>query len=321
MCLRQSLQLNPIESSGIFIYTESTHRSRSMQKSGTPDVSRFHLVGKRIMAIVKNVFPKSVLFLLLLGACAGLPDLGIVDNLERAQIPAGEFLMGSEDGNPDERPVHKVYLDEYYIDVYEVTNGEYAECVSAGACTEPHEKSSQTRAKYYGQPEFMDYPVIYVDWAQARAFCQWRGGDLPTEAQWEKAARGGLEGKTYAWGDTFEGTEANFCDANCTIYANADKTYDDGFPDTSPVGSFRPNGYGLYDMAGNVEEIVSDYHSTSYYSTSPYKNPTGPESGTTGIGRGGSWWTDPDGLRVSFRETGSPDSWYSDGGIRCAYAP
>ena len=241
-------------------------------------------------------------------------------------IPAGEFLMGSENGESIERPVHKVYLDEYYIDVYEVTNARYAACVADGACTPPHYKNTPTRIKYYGVAEFDNYPVVYVSWLQARAYCQWRGGDLPTEAQWEKAARGGLEGKTYPWGDTFEGNEANFCDVNCTQYQQ-NKGYDDGFADTAPVGSFAPNGFGLYDMAGNVFEFVLDWFDEGFYSHSPYENPVGPigpGSKISIIGRSGSWFYGINALRVANRETRQTydaESIFNDGGIRCVRLP
>jgi formylglycine-generating enzyme required for sulfatase activity len=111
-------------------------------------------------------------------------------------IPAGEFQMGSENGESDEKPVHTVSLDAFYIDFYEVTNARYAECVNSGDCTSPHETKSYSRSSYYNDSQYADYPVIYVDWSQAQAYCQWRGGDLPTEAQWEYAARGDWKGKT-----------------------------------------------------------------------------------------------------------------------------
>jgi formylglycine-generating enzyme required for sulfatase activity len=228
--------------------------------------------------------------------------------------------MGTDNSKSDEGPAHKVYLDAFYIDVYEVTNAQYAECVTASACAAPRNTWSQTRIKYYDDPEFANYPVIYVLWHQAREYCQWRGGDLPTEAQWEKAARGGLEEKVYFWGDTLEGTEANFCDVNCT-QMSSEKAYDDGFPDTAPVGSFAPNGFGLYDMAGNVWDFVLDWYSPNYYENSPYENPTGPESGIRKVARGGSWWYGTPALRVTYRETGEPDLIYSDAGIRCVYSP
>jgi len=228
--------------------------------------------------------------------------------------------MGTESGENDEKPAHKVYLDAFYIDVYEVTNALYAECVAAGACTPPRFKSSQTRVKYYDNPEFANYPVIYLLWDQARAFCHWRGGELPSEAQWEKAARGALEGMTYAWGDELTRSEANYCDASCSN-GIADYSYDDGFPDTSPVGSFAPNGYGLYDMAGNVWDITLDWYSDSYYSDSPLENPAGPENGQMKVARGGSWYYSVDALRVTYREEGDPQWAYSDCGIRCVYAP
>lgn len=238
----------------------------------------------------------------------------------RVLIPAGEFLMGSESGREDEKPVHKVYLDAFYIDNFQVTNAQYAVCITAGACTPLHNTTSQTRIKYFGEPEFANYPVIYVLWQQAREYCQWLGGDLPTEAQWEKAARGGLEGKLFFWGDTFEGTEANICDISCT-QVGKDRNYNDGFPDTAPVGSFEPNGYGLYDMAGNTWDWVLDWYSESYYEISPYENPTGPETGVDNVARGGSWWFSVSAQKVARREIGKFNTNYSDAGFRCVFLP
>ncbi|GAB4496655.1 MAG: hypothetical protein OHK0052_06900 [Anaerolineales bacterium] len=203
-------------------------------------------------------------------------------------IPAGEFEMGSTNGDSDERPVHTVFLDAYQITTHEITNRQYAQCVQAGACTPPNALASYTRASYYDNADYANYPVIYVNWEQARAFCQWVGGDLPTEAQWEKAARGGLKSNVYPWGNTFDSTRANFCDRNCSLdWAN--KSFDDGYADTAPVGSYPPNDYGLYDMSGNVWEWVRDFYAAEYYQTSPYNNPLGPSSGKYRVVRGGAW--------------------------------
>ncbi len=196
-----------------------------------------------------------------------------------ALIPAGEFRMGSENGRSDERPVHTVYLDAFYMDIYEVTNALYEKCVQAGACTPPGETGSKSRSSYYGNAEFAAYPVINVNWEQASALCQWRGGRLPSEAEWEKAARGGLEGKLYTWGDEPPDCQrANMWDKESACVG-----------DTSQVGSYAPNGYGLFDMAGNVWEWVEDWYGASYYANSPASNPTGPASGNARVTRGGSW--------------------------------
>jgi serine/threonine protein kinase len=196
-------------------------------------------------------------------------------NVEMVLAPAGAFEMGSRNGDFDESPVHTVRLDDYYIDKYEVTNELYARCVQAGECQPPSSSSSYTHDSYYGNPEFDDYPVIWVDWQQAQTFCQWRGARLPSEAEWEKAARG-THGRTYPWGEGFDCTKANY--GGCS-------------GDTEQVGAF-PDGaspYGALDMAGNVWEWVADWYDDNYYSISPSENPAGPASGQYRVLRGGSW--------------------------------
>ena len=170
------------------------------------------------------------------------------DGMEMVYIPEGEFLMGSrdsdKDANSNEKPQHKVYLDGYWMDKTEVTNGQYSKCVADGACTQQESKASSTRSNYYGNIVFTNYPVIYVDWSQAQAYCHLGGGNLPSEAQWEKAARG-TDGRIYPWGNRPPSCEfANFSDCG---------------EDTKAVGS-TPAGvspYGLMDMAGNVWEWVN----------------------------------------------------------------
>ncbi|MEW5867933.1 MAG: bifunctional serine/threonine-protein kinase/formylglycine-generating enzyme family protein [Chloroflexota bacterium] len=216
-------------------------------------------------------------------------------------IPAGEFQMGSKNGGGDEKPVHTVYLDAYYIDVHEVTNARYAECVAAGECTQPGSGSN------YGNAAYADHPVVNVDWNQARAYCQWRGGRLPTEAEWEKAARGGLEGMDYPWGD-----ETPICEKGAKNGAQFSGC--DG--DTVPVGSFAPNGYGLYDMAGNVWEWVQDWYLESFYGSSPRDNPTGPVSGEYRVVRGGGWGGSG-ALLSANRGWSAPSSRSGNLGFRC----
>jgi formylglycine-generating enzyme required for sulfatase activity/predicted Ser/Thr protein kinase len=265
-----------------------------------------------------------------------------VDGMVLAFIPAGTFLMGEDAGQglsecrwlyepfaPDncelswftpEGPVHRVTLDAFYMDTQEVTNSQYEICVAEGACTPPHDVISFTRSSYYGDPVYADYPVIRVDWGQARTYCSWAGRRLPTEAEWEYAARGGFEGLSYPWGDSFNGELANFCDVNCPEdYGNT--SYDDGFVDTAPAGSYPPNGYGLYDMAGNVAEWIWDWFSESYYSMSPTENPTGPLAGTERVFRNGSWDGFGYSLRSANRNWGNPLLFMNYTGIRCALTP
>jgi formylglycine-generating enzyme required for sulfatase activity/predicted Ser/Thr protein kinase len=244
----------------------------------------------------------------------GLPstitdDKGVVMNL----VPAGSFMMGSESGDGDEKPVHEVYLDAFYIDVYEVTNGLYAACVRAGVCSVPGSSKSSTRDSYYGNSQYAQYPVIYVSWNDAVKFCEWRGARLPTEAEWEKAARGGLEGKKYPWGD-----EAPVCRKGAMNGAKFDDDGDCNDTDTEPVGSYSPNGYGLYDMAGNVWEWVQDWYDSSYYgSQSTWNNPKGPSSGQYRVLRGGGWIDLSYGLRSADRTRSAPGDRHVRRGIRC----
>jgi eukaryotic-like serine/threonine-protein kinase len=233
-------------------------------------------------------------------------------------VPAGEFWMGCNEQVDnecmhDEKPYHKVYLDAFSIDKFEVTQGEYSECVKAGK----RKGGCQDNTKYDGFTGDSQ-PVVGVTWDQAKAFCEWAGKHLPTEAQWEKAARG-TDGRKYPWGNTFDGTKLNFCDKNCDSFW-ADKNVDDGYAKTAPVGSY-PNGsspYGALDMAGNAWEWVADWCGEKYSSSSPDKNPTGPSSGTNRVLRGGCWTFEPQFVRASDRNNIVPayrdDLW----GFRCA---
>jgi len=168
-------------------------------------------------------------------------------------IPSGEFLMGNDNSWWDnEKPEHTVYLDAFYMDIYEVTNVRYAECVSAGVCQKPTRNNQYIISTYYGRAQYANYPVVYVNWAMAISYCEWRGGNLPTEAQWEKAARSADE-RIHPWGNSIDDNRLNFCDKNCPGEW-ADNTVDDGWKFTAPVGSY-PSGvspYGIFDMLGNV---------------------------------------------------------------------
>ncbi len=255
-------------------------------------------------------------------------ELGKIAEVPMASIPAGTFQMG---GDPqaalaeckkyydscgdvstweDEAPIHTVTLDAFEMDIYEVTNAEYALCVAAGVCSPPEISGSWTRDSYYGDPAFDNFPVIYVTWFQADTYCSWRGARLPTEAEWEYAARGGLEGKLYPWGDE---------SPNCS-QANSWQKDSACIGDTTPVGNYAPNGYGLYDMAGNVWEWVGDWYSADYYATvkGGISNPPGPTEGDARALRGGSWYVIPDFLRVSGRNRDVPDGWVINYGFRCA---
>lgn len=245
------------------------------------------------------------------------------DGMVLVYIPAGEFKMGSaraEDPQTldEEIPQHIVYLDAYWIDQTEVTNAQYAMCVAdAGSCTKPKENNSLTRGSYYDNSQYANYPVIFVSWSQAAAYCTWAGRWLPTEAEWEKAARG-PDSLIYPWGNTFDGTKANYCDINC-INGWKDTRYDDGYIDTSPAGDF-PTGasiYGALDMAGNVYEWVADWFEP--YNRIRQVNPTGPLTGSEHVVRGGSWGDDPGHVRTAVRSHSNlPDS-SNFIGFRCAH--
>jgi formylglycine-generating enzyme required for sulfatase activity len=230
-------------------------------------------------------------------------------------VPAGSFEMGSASGAADERPVHKVQGAAFSMDRYEVTNGRYAECVKSGACTPPTLTSSKLRAHYYDEAAYADYPVVFVAWSQADSFCKWAGGRLPSEAEWERAARGTEGGHTYPWGDAApDCSKANF--GGCV-------------GDTDRVGR-REEGaspYGAMDLAGNVWEWTSDWYDAGYYTrlsaeTADAKgaiDPRGPAEGKLKVMRGGCWVSGASSLRTSCRKAEMPASWAPNVGFRCVY--
>lgn len=220
-------------------------------------------------------------------------------------VPAGVFTMGSDNGLSDEMPVHAVMLDDFYMDTYEVTNAQYKTCVDEGDCKEPDSSESFTRSSYYEDSQFDNYPVIYVEWNQAKAYCEWRGARLPTEAEWEKAARG-TAGRIYPWGN-----------ANPS---NSLLNYNGNMRDTTEVGSYESgkSPYGMYDMPGNVWEWVNDWYGENYYQDSPAENPKGPLSGSDRVVRGGGWDYLEDDVRSSYRGRPVPNDRGQDVGFRCA---
>ncbi|HSM24172.1 MAG TPA: SUMF1/EgtB/PvdO family nonheme iron enzyme [Anaerolineaceae bacterium] len=193
-----------------------------------------------------------------------------IDGMEMVYFPAGTFTMGLDGGRFDEEPQHEVYLDAFWIDRTEVTNAMYRSCMKAGGCTTPG------LDKYYPYKEFSDYPVVYMSWDQANTYCEWAGRRIPTEAEWEKAARG-TDGRIYPWGNEAPTSERlNFARESGDIMA---------------VGSF-PEGaspYGALDMAGNAWEWVAEWYDAHNYSISPQSNPKGPDDGSFRVCRGGGW--------------------------------
>jgi len=237
-----------------------------------------------------------------------IPDVPMI------RIPAGKFTMGrpilsAKDERPNEGPTHDVSLKEYYIDKYEVTNGDYKACVDAGVCDTPHSLNSSARTKgYYPNPDYANFPVVHVDWYMADAYCEWRGARLPTEAEWEKAARG-TNDKHFPWGQ-------NIVSCAFTQYATCGK-------DTVAVGS-HPDGaspYGVHDMAGNVWEWVADWYGSDYYALSPPDAPQGPGTGLYRVVRGGGWNSDSTQLWVTYRTRYTPDYDTFNLGFRCAKSP
>ena len=240
---------------------------------------------------------------------------------EQAFISAGTFQMGC---NPalfsyacdyDENPLHAVYLDTYKIDRFEVTNSEYKQCVAAGACSPPRKLSTSAFEDYYVNPIFNGFPVVNVTWSDAENFCTWKGKRLPTEAEWERAARGRWDVRLFPWG---------FSLPDCTLCNYLPN------PRFGPcVGYVLPSGNyltgvspdGIFDMAGNIWEWVSDWYSDTYYRVSPASNPQGPAAGSAKVVRGGSWKSGWDFIRVSNRELDQPGAIDEDLGFRCASTP
>ena len=222
-------------------------------------------------------------------------------------IPAGEFWMGRthtasleqaiilERDRRDDQPAHKVYIDSFALDTHEVTNADYARFVEATRAAKPWHWPGGAPAR----PEER-WPVTNVSWAEADAYCRWAGKRLPTEAEWERAARGGLDRKRYPWGD--EGGRGRAHTGSAT--------------GPTTVGSFKPNEYGLYDMSGNVWEWTSDWFERDYYAVSSDRNPSGPESGRYKVIRGGGW---SEGAQLtSFRNYADPEMRALIIGFRCA---
>jgi eukaryotic-like serine/threonine-protein kinase len=216
------------------------------------------------------------------------------DGMTQLFIPEGTFIMGGLDVHrkENELPAHEVYLRAYWMDQVEVTNGMYKLCMDDGTCRPPAQIRSDNREEYFGNPEFQDYPVVHVTWYDANAYCQWAGRRLPTEAEWERAARGD-DKRNFPWGDELP-NEYNSNSINI-------------IGDTTRVGSFAEGAspFGVLDMAGNVSEWVADRYRPDYYGVSPFENPTGPSEtevfNDLRVIRGGSFQDDWIKLRLANR--------------------
>jgi sulfatase modifying factor 1 len=252
-----------------------------------------------------------------------------------ARIQAGDFLMGAADAEADERPVHRVTLSEFFIDRFPVTNDEYARFVRATGYPAPSIRGlplvasggrdglfKELAAPYVWRdgeppPAHGNHPVVLVQYDDAMAYCAWlsdtigRQVRLPTEAEWEKAARGGSEGHRYSWGNDMGPSRCNFLADPAVKHQRG----------TRPTGTYPPNAYGLYDVIGNVWEWVSDWYSAEYYGSGDVKDPRGPDTGDLRLVRGGSWVNDDVRmLRCAYRHKVPPDTYAYSIGFRIVCA-
>ena len=228
------------------------------------------------------------------------------DGSEMVLIPAGSFEMGDhfdQRNDDDELPIHQVELDAFYMDAYQVTMGQFKQFV------EDSEYDYDDWDRVAECSPTKQHPMIHVNWYNATAYAEWAGKRLPTEAEWEYAARGGLAGKRYPWGDEITHDNANYEGIGSR----------DQWIQSSPVGSFEANGYGLYDMMGNAMEWCQDRYGENYYSSSPAKNPPGPGSGSYRVLRGGACYDNASNyhLRVAYRSNYIPAGRYLGLGFRC----
>jgi formylglycine-generating enzyme required for sulfatase activity len=337
----ESLQPEYRDTTGLLAQVRGNLISETGLKSKTAEIAaRFHLPKRFWLAGAATGIIVILILAAVIGSITGLfqslfaqqeptPDASSftvlplrvryyeTDGMETVFVPEGEFQMGcdvennsSYDCEPDELPLHTVYLDGFWIDKTEITNAMYMKCVDAGACPRPAHSNSATYDSYYNNPEFSNYPVINVSWVNATAYCAWAGRRLPSEAEWEKAARGVKDTLTYPWGEQAP---------DCALV-----NYQDCVSDTEQVGA-SPQGaspYGALDMAGNVWEWVNDWYGGFYYHTeSSQTNPSGPDGGSTKVLRGGSWAEDPSTLRLANRFNLSRTNGGFNVGFRCADSP
>ncbi len=228
------------------------------------------------------------------------------DGMEIVFVEAGTFIMGSDNDEVNESPKHEIYIDDYWIDKTEVTNKMYYSCIKSGGCEKPLSDGFIAPTDHYTNPAKENYPVVYVNYENAESYCQWASRRLPTEAEWEKAARG-VDGRIYPWG--------NQSPTQDTL------NFNQNIGDLMPVGSY-PLGaspYGALDMSGNALEWVADWYSDNYYEQSPSSNPIGPDSGQFRVSRGGGFYQSEYEVRATMRYSAA--YWYNQSGdfsFRCA---
>jgi len=256
------------------------------------------------------------------GMPAGEQRINPADGARLVYVPAGQFTMGLTAAQAqtllrscsqcpintfdNSQPAHTVRLDAFWMDLTEVTNAQYARCVAAGACSPPPSSSSPTRSDYYGNPAYDDFPVVHMTWEAAATYCRWAGGRLPTEAEWEYAARG-TDGRLFPWGDQ----PPDVTLANTAL----------AIGDLTAVGAY-PQGaspFGLLDMAGNAWEWVADWYEPDYYTYSPEVNPQGPTASQQGwrCGRGGSYYWGEGFASVAYHDGFDPNKANAGVGFRC----
>ncbi len=227
--------------------------------------------------------------------------------LALARIPAGWFLMGCDAGQDNEKPVHRVWVDEFQLAAYQVTNADFGRYTNAIEAAAP---------RFWNDPALNrpEQPVVGISWHDASRYCEWLSAEtgrrfrLPTEAEWERAARGGREGALYPWGDATPLSLPGYAD-RCMLHWNNGP---------EPVGRGEANGYGLYNMCDNVHEWCSDWYSAGYYAVSPERDPRGPETGERRASRGGSWRHHIKMSRCAARSSIPPEFQYADYGFRVA---
>lgn len=232
-----------------------------------------------------------------------IPEVAQFTEPRMAAIPEGWFSMGDENGRDDERPSHRVWIDRFELGIYQLTRVEYAHFIA---------NTQRAAPLFWNDPNFQEpqQPVVGPSWFDAIAFCEWlskitaRNYRLPTEAEWERAARGGIEGQLYSWGDMHPEQLPNYA-----------KRWRNG---PEPVGRYAPNPYGLFNMGDNVHEWCADWYDAHYYERSPESNPQGPEQGSRRASRGGAWRHQIKVSRCAARSSIPPEFKYADYGFRVA---